>query len=98
MRENINIEFLIIREINNKKALYFIQLFCIDGSLLYIKNHITVSNVWVKLKELYNPFKFIIEFLFYKEFFSTSLSDFNFIELFLNKVREMVDQLKSYNI
>jgi len=24
MKENINIEFLIIREINNKKALYFI--------------------------------------------------------------------------
>jgi len=47
---------------------------------------------------LYNPFGFTIKFLFYKEFFSTFLSDFDFMELFLNKVKEMVDQLKSYNI
>ena len=54
--------------------------------------------MWVRLKELYNSFGFIIEFLFYKEFFNTSLSDFDFMELFLNKVREMINQLKSYNI
>jgi len=98
MRENINIESLIIWEINNKKVFYFIQLFYTDKPLLHIKNHIITSNAWIKLKELYNPFRFIIKFLFYKEFFNTSLNDFNFIKLFLNKVREIINQLKSYNI
>jgi len=98
MKKNINIESLIIREINNKKALYFIQLFYADRPLLHIKNHTIINNAWVRLKELYNPSRLIIKFLLYKEFFNTSLNDFNFIKLFLNKVRKIINQLKSHNI
>ena len=98
MRENIDINAQSLAAAANNKALYSIQLLCADGPLLYIKDHTTASAAWARLKELYNPKGFTTEFLVCKEFFSTTLSDFDSMEMFLNKVREIVDQLKSHDI
>jgi hypothetical protein len=50
------------------------------------------------LKNLYSPKGFSFEFLICKEFFETILSKYSFMEEYLNKVKQLIDQLKAKGI
>jgi len=50
------------------------------------------------LKNLYSPKGFSLEFLIYKELFKTTLSKYSSMEEYLNKVKQLTDQLKAKGI
>ena len=50
------------------------------------------------LKNLYSPKGFSSKFLIYKEFFKTNLSKYPSIEEYLNKIKQLSDQLKAKNL
>ena len=85
-------------ESKNNKGLAIIKLLCEDGPLLYIKDISMAKEAWEKLENIYNPKGFTTEFLTLKEFFNTSLEDFDSMEEYLFKVKALVDDLKSKNI
>ena len=82
----------------NIKALSIIQLLVANSPLLHIKDYTKAYKAWEALKDLYNPKGFTIEFLVYKEFFETLLTNFDSIEAYLNKVKELLNILKLYEI
>lgn len=85
-------------EPKNNKGLAIIKLLCEDGPLLYIKDIDNAKKAWEKLESIYNPKGFTTEFLTLKEFFNTSLDDFDSMEEYLFKVKALVDDLKSKDI
>ena len=58
----------------------------------------TALEAWNLLKNLYSPKGFSSEFLIYKELFKTNLSKYSSIEEYLNKVKQLTDQLKAKGI
>ena len=84
--------------IKNNKAVALIKLLCDDGPLLYIRNIQGANEAWKKLEDLYNPKGFTTEFLILKEFFNTKLDEYNSMENYLNKVKSLVDDLRSKDI
>jgi gag-polypeptide of LTR copia-type len=50
------------------------------------------------LKNLYSPKGFSLEFLICKELFETTLSKYSSMEEYLNKVKQLTDQLKAKGI
>ena len=50
------------------------------------------------LKNLYSPKGFSSEFLIYKELFETTLSKYSSMEEYLNKIKQLTDQLKAKGI
>ena len=82
----------------NDKALAIIKLLCEDGPLLYIKDIASAKEAWQKLEDLYNPKGFTTEYLTLKEFFNTSLEEYNSMEEYLNKVKTLVNNLKGKEI
>ena len=50
------------------------------------------------LKNLYSPKNFSSKFLIYKELFKTTLSKYFFMEEYLNKVKQLTDQLNAKGI
>ena len=82
----------------NCEALSIIKLLCEDGPLLQIKNTKTPREAWDKLKKLYNPDGFTTDFLIFKELFNTTVDSFKSIEAYLNKVKELTDNLKAKDI
>ncbi|KAJ5767425.1 hypothetical protein N7533_000008 [Penicillium manginii] len=82
----------------NRKALAIIKLLCDDNPLLYIKDETSAIQAWNTLKELFNPKGFTTEFLVLKEFFNTTLGDFDTMEQYLNKVKLLINDLKSKDI
>lgn len=82
----------------SKKALAEIQLLCEDGPLIQIKNADTAYKAWTTLKWLYNPTGFSSEFLLTKEFFNSTLDRYSSIEEYLNKVKELDNELNSRNL
>ena len=87
-----------ISEDINAKALSNIQLLIEDGPLLQIQ-HITRAFIaWESLKNLYSPKGFSSEFLICRELFETTLLKYFTIEEYLNKVKELSDQLKAKDL
>ena len=82
----------------NQKALANIRLIIKDGPLLQIRHSETALEAWKLLKNLYSPKGFSLEFLIYKELFKTTLSKYSSIEEYLNKVKQLTDQLKAKGI
>ena len=85
-------------QVKSQKGLALINLLCDDGPLLYIKDESSAKRAWEKLEEIYNPKGFTTEFLTLKEFFNTSLDDFDSMEEYLYRVKTLADDLRGKNI
>jgi len=81
----------------NSKALSNIQLLIEDGPLLQIQHITRAYEAWESLKNLYSPKGFSSEFLICREFFDTHMLKYNSMEEYLNKVKQLSDQLKAKN-
>ena len=77
------------------KALATIRLILEDGPLVQIQHKKTAKDAWLALSDLYSPKGFASEFLVIKEFFDATLSKFSSIEEYLNKIKELTDQLEA---
>ena len=82
----------------DQKALATIRLTIEDGPLLQIRHSETALEAWKMLKNLYSPKGFSSEFLICKELFETTLSKYSSMEEYLNKVKQLTDQLKAKGI
>jgi len=82
----------------NARALSNIQLCIDDGPLLQIQNITRAYQAWESLKNLYSPKGFSSEFLICKEFFETDLHKYPSMEEYLNKIKQLSDQLKAKNL
>ena len=92
-----NIPPIISQDINDK-ALANIRLLIEDGPLLQIQYINTAKEAWDSLNNLYSSKGFTSEFLIYREFFNTTLDKYSSIEDYLNKVKQLSDQLKAKNL
>ena len=75
-----------------------IRLIIEDVPLLQIWHSKTALEAWDILKNLYSPKGFSLEFLICKELFKTTLSKYYSIEKYLNKVKQLTNQLKAKGI
>ena len=82
----------------DQKALATIRLKIEDGPLLQIRHSETALKAWKMLKNLYSPKGFSSEFLICKELFETTLSKYSSMEEYLNKAKQLTDQLKAKGI
>ena len=82
----------------NDKALANIRLLVEDGPLLQIQHINTAKEAWESFKNLYSPKGFTSEFLICREFFNTTLDKHSSIEEYLNKVKQLSDQLKAKSL
>ena len=69
-----------------------------DGPLQQIQYLETAYEIWKQLERLYNPKGFTSTFLICKEFFSLRFEDQELIEDFINKLKRLLDELKSREI
>jgi gag-polypeptide of LTR copia-type len=82
----------------NKEALAYIQLSLADGPLMQTKHITTAKAAWDALKNLYNSSGFSSNFLTIKALFNTTITQFSSIEEYLNKVKELIEELNSRDI
>ena len=75
-----------------------IRLIIENRPLLQIWYFKTALKVWDMLKNLYSPKGFSLEFLICKELFKTTLSKYSSMEEYLNKVKQLTNQLKAKGI
>jgi gag-polypeptide of LTR copia-type len=80
------------------KALAFIRLSCADGPLLQIRHVADPLTAWNALKQLYKPKGFSSEFLLCRQLFETTLKSHKSIEFYLNKIKQLYDDLSSRNL
>ena len=83
---------------NNDKALSTINLLIEDSPLLQIQHIKKAFKAWKSLENLYSPKGFSSEFLILREFFNTTLNNTSSIEEYLNKIKQLSDQLKAKEI
>ena len=72
-----------IKAKGDDKALSYIQLVCANGPLLHISAIDTPLNAWKYLEHLYTPYRFLLEFILFKEFFGATLSSLGMVENYL---------------
>ncbi|POS81666.1 hypothetical protein EPUL_006205, partial [Erysiphe pulchra] len=82
----------------NSAALSSIQLCLEDGPLLQVKNIRRAHLMWISLQNLYCPTGFSSEFILCRDFFDTKLSKFKSMEEYLNRIKQLSDELKSKDI
>ena len=82
----------------NNKAISHIKLLCEDGPLLYIRDIYSAFDAWKRLEEICNPKGFTTEYLTLKEFFNTTLEEFDSMESYLYKVRSLIDNPREKDI
>ncbi|POS82066.1 hypothetical protein EPUL_005677, partial [Erysiphe pulchra] len=82
----------------NSAALSSIQLCLEDGPLLQVKNIRRAHLRWISLQILYCPTGFSSEFILCRDFFDTKLSKFKSMEEYLNRIKQLSDELKSKDI
>ena len=92
-----NIPPIISQDINDK-TLANIRLLIEDGPLLQIQYINTAKEAWDSLNNLYSSKGFTNEFLICREFFNTTLDKYSSMEDYLNKVKQLSDQLKAKNL
>lgn len=78
-----------------KKAFAEIMLLCADGPLIQIQHCKNAITAWKKLKDLYNSDGFTSKFLLLRELFSSRLEEFDSVEIYLNKIKQIVNDLKA---
>ncbi|RKF62124.1 hypothetical protein OnM2_035107 [Erysiphe neolycopersici] len=79
----------------NSSAFSSIQLCIEDGPLLQIKHLSRAHEVWKSLENLYCATGFSSEFVLCRELFDTKLCKFNTMEEYLNRVKQLSDDLKA---
>ena len=82
----------------NSKAMASILLFCTDEVQIQIADYTSAYLAWQALDRTYNRSGFITEYILLKQFFSTSLSQFQSMEAFLYKIRNLTSELENHNI
>ncbi|KAI0995475.1 hypothetical protein K3495_g12704 [Podosphaera aphanis] len=82
----------------NKNASADIQLCLEDGPLVQVHTIDRAHTTWLSLQNLYSPKGFSSEFLTLREFFSCKLSKFASMEEYLNKVKQLTNDLESKEI
>ena len=87
-----------INDDKNDKALATINLLIEDGPLLQIQHIKKAYDIWKSLENLYSPKGFTSEFLILREFFDTNLNNTSSMEEYLNKIKQLSDQLKAKDI
>jgi gag-polypeptide of LTR copia-type len=87
-----------IEDERKAKALAYIQLFLADGPLLQIRNIRDSLEAWNALKNLYKLKGFSSEFLLRRELFQTTLKSYKSIESYLNKIKQLHDDLMARNL
>jgi gag-polypeptide of LTR copia-type len=65
---------------------------------MQIKHLNNAKLAWESLRNLYNSSGFTSEFLLIKDFFNITLNNFSNIEEYLNKVKEIIEELNSREI
>ncbi len=77
----------------NKIAVGILKLYCAQDPLEHIK-HLTVAKLaWEALKEAYKPEGFTTNHLLFKQFLRIQLSDFDSMDAFVTKAKELVTDL-----
>ncbi|POS82106.1 hypothetical protein EPUL_006658 [Erysiphe pulchra] len=79
----------------NSSALSSIQLCLDDGPLLQVKHIKRANLIWKSLENLYCATEFSSEFILCRDFFDTKLSKFYSMEEYLNRVKQLSDDLKA---
>ena len=79
----------------SKQALALILMLVDDYSILHIQYCQTAKSVWDTLENVYNPKGFTTSFLVCKEFLDLDLGKFKSMEDFVNKVKYLLDELRS---
>ncbi|POS81899.1 hypothetical protein EPUL_006831, partial [Erysiphe pulchra] len=92
---NIIIETDDVTPETNSSALSSIQLCLDDGPLLQVKHIKRAHHIWKSLENLYCATGFSSEFILCRDFFDTKLAKFNSMEEYLNKIKQLSDDLKS---
>jgi hypothetical protein len=87
-----------IEDERKAKALAYIRLSLADGPLLQIRNIRDPLQAWNALKNLYEPKGFSSEFLLCRELFQTTLKSYKSIESYLNKIKQLHDDLTARNL
>ena len=87
-----------VSEDANDRALGAIHMFVDDGPLVQIQNEERAHKAWTMLKSLYSSSGFSSEFITIKEFFRCKLEKFDSMELFINKIKQLNDELASKDL
>lgn len=82
----------------NSKAMASILLFCTDEVQIQISEYTSAFLAWQALDRTYNRSRFIAVYVLLKQFFSTSLDQFQTIEAFLYKIRNLRSELENHGI
>lgn len=90
--------FSALSSAQNKKALISIKLMCGEGPVMFIKDVNMASEAWDILKSHYKPTSFTSQYILCKEFFNTILEDFDTIEAYINKIKLLLENLKTNDI
>ncbi|RKF54470.1 hypothetical protein OnM2_097019 [Erysiphe neolycopersici] len=93
--ESSQVEYSNVTPETNSSALSTIQMCLDDGSLLQVKHIIRAHDIWKALENLYCASGFSSEFILCREFFETKLSNFNTMEEYLNRIKQLNDDLKA---
>ena len=76
------------------KAAAIIRLCLEDGPLIQVKGILKAIDVWIRLKDLYEPKGFSSEFLLCRELFNTTLAKAGHsIEAYLTRIKRLTDDL-----
>ena len=82
----------------NEEALALIYLSIEDGPLSQIQHIKSAKEAWDKLQSLYKPVSFTSNFLLIKDLFNTQFTSYNSIEEYLNRIKEIYNDLESRDI
>jgi len=82
-------------EKENKLAVGILKLYCSQDPLEHIKHLNVAKTAWETLKEAYKPEGFTTNHLLFKQFLQIQLSDFDSVDAFITKAKELVTDLKS---
>lgn len=69
-----------------------------NGPMANIKSEKRAHKLWAFSKDMYNPVGFSRNYILMTEFFDCKLANYSCMEVFLNKIRELSDELKQRNI
>jgi hypothetical protein len=82
----------------NSKAMASIFLFCTDEVQIQISEYTSAFLAWQALDRTYNRSGCLAEYVLLKQFFWTSLEQFQSMEAFLYKVGYLRSELENHNI
>ena len=79
----------------NKLAVRILKLYCSQDLLEHIKHLNVAKTAWKTLKKAYKLEGFTTNHLLFKQFLRIQLSNFDSIDTFITKAKELITDLKS---